>query len=371
MLIQTSDADPVPAPASLGPHEPHPAARHSRSAAAAAATAAALWPSLRFRPPPLPGGPAAAGGGAATTSDGGKVGAVAESEAWSQLSELYVSLGEQDIAEGLMARHLLRCPGSLAALACARSGRHQDALTLLEGLLDAADGLGEEGDGGGGGAAAAAAAASDSGSVDWPPTPQQLLGSVATTAASSSGAGGGGAGGVSARVLPCEEGVWLVCRQECLEVLAHWDIVAQEVEVELQPDGQEGPAAAAQLDFGPLLEEAAGADIRMTSSLSSDQDPDVIGIGGGGREADGGAARLRRYTRALLFSPMARPRLGQLLAAAEGGGRRWAAALRDAAGLELAAYDLFQGNTEQAARGVDEALSRANRGLAIAGVVLV
>jgi hypothetical protein len=128
MLIPPSDEDPAPAPASLGPHEPHPAARHSRSAAAAAATAAALWPSLRFRPPPLPGGPAAAGGGSAITSDGHEVGAVAESEAWPQLSELYVSLGEQDIAEGLMARHLLRCPGELR---CSKNKEEQFESKIL------------------------------------------------------------------------------------------------------------------------------------------------------------------------------------------------------------------------------------------------
>lgn len=101
--------------------------------------AAALWPALRFRPPPDPSTSALGGSGSARDPSGGSsssalnLGVVAgsggsagpeESEAWAELARLYEQLGEEDVAEGLMIRHLLRCPGKwyvVRSIVCAPS----------------------------------------------------------------------------------------------------------------------------------------------------------------------------------------------------------------------------------------------------------
>jgi hypothetical protein len=83
------------------------------------------------------------------------------------------------------------------------------------------------------------------------------------------------------RLPPCALGTLLVRHHRIIlfymisrpshHCISDTSVIKSQVEVELQPNGQEGPAAAAKLDFGPLLEEAADADISITSSLSSDQ----------------------------------------------------------------------------------------------------
>ena len=92
--------------------------------------------------------------------------------------------------------------------------------------------------------------------------------------------------------------------------------------MELQPDdgGVTSPSSA-NLDFGLLLAEAAGTSW-----------PAPQGTASPAADAAEGRSRLLRYVRSLLFRPLARGRLAELVAAAEGGDKRWAAAVRDTAG---------------------------------------
>jgi hypothetical protein len=82
-----------------------------------------VWPSLRFAPPDAGAAAGAGARGAAARKGRGAKGAPAsdgvedsEATAWSQLAELYEGLGEGDVAGGLLARHLLRCPGECGGL---------------------------------------------------------------------------------------------------------------------------------------------------------------------------------------------------------------------------------------------------------------
>jgi hypothetical protein len=140
-----------------------------------------------------------------------------------------------------------------------------------------------------------------------------------------------------------------------------------EADYEYEPsDGPDANDSSQPPGLTRLLEEAATA-VAGGSAVASGCTAAGAGAPSGGRtaaaERDGPAAALLRYVRSLLFRPMARGRLGELLSLAEGE-RRWAGALQEVAGGRPGLGRFGRGREWGARRGLLEASAHESTDIA-------